>query len=114
MALPDSVHTNAWSPKLARAVRGRLHAAARKWVADQPRSEVDAALVDREADLAKWRDRRVGWGLILPMPPQDKHYSAGALARAEDQIEPIQKLVRDREAPVFRYLGGPRRNRELL
>jgi hypothetical protein len=54
------------------------------------------------ADLADWRDPRVGWGLILPHQADRSH---AELATAADAPAAIQQLVAHRNtARVFRYV----------
>jgi hypothetical protein len=52
-------------------------------------------------DEKNWRDKDVGWGLVLPHRPG---LSPEQLATADDASEPIRRLRAQRgDAPVFRY-----------
>jgi hypothetical protein len=53
-----------------------------------------------EESLLNWRNERVGWGLILP---KHEGLTPTAAARADDAPEPIQQLVAERNAKVYRY-----------
>ncbi|HEX6044353.1 MAG TPA: hypothetical protein VFZ22_07685 [Pyrinomonadaceae bacterium] len=53
------------------------------------------------ADVKNWKDKDVGWGLVLPHRPE---LSPAQLATADDAPEPIRRLRAERnDAPVFRY-----------
>ena len=56
------------------------------------------------ADIKVWKDKDVGWGLVLPDRPG---FSPQQLASADDAPNPIRELRAQRgDAPVFRYRPG--------
>lgn len=103
-------------------VEGRLDPRASDWAARRPSAPTrpEARKSDlflkpsRPPRLDDWRDRRVGWGLVLP---EREDLSADELARADDAPEPIRELLARRAAegeaaageeaaPVLRYRPG--------
>jgi hypothetical protein len=85
-------------------VAGRFAADDRPWALGGPAVEVDRKLVPTPAKPEDWRDRRVGWGVILPERPG---LDQAALAKPDDAGQAIAALVASRpHAQVFRYRAG--------
>lgn len=83
------------------AATGRFAADHRAWaLAMQKYGE--PTLRPDPPDPANWRDRRVGWGLILPETPG---HTADP-ASAADAPASIQALVAERHGKVLRYRAG--------
>jgi hypothetical protein len=81
---------------------GQFAADTRAWALATPKYGKPQMRPD-PPDSKNWRDRRVGWGLILPEPPCR---TADQLAGAGDAPAPIQALVAARHGKVLRYRPG--------
>lgn len=70
------------------------------WALTAARVRASTTLIPSPADPSNWADDTVGWGVILPEPPD---LEPAALATADDAPEPIRELVTERTGKVLRY-----------
>jgi hypothetical protein len=110
LQFPTNLKINAWTGEDTAASKPSPES--EDWILGNGGPRVRTFLAPpKVADPADWRDRRVGWGLVLP---GNSSLSSDDALTAKDAPEPIRALVMDRgengkPALVFRYLPGPNR-----
>lgn len=99
---PETLTINAWDGEPVQPAKVGDKAVG--W-ALKSRLDAEKYLFPTPPDYRDWRDRRVGWGLVLPARPGA---SQEAMASDEDAPQPIRDLRaaranEDGPAPIFRY-----------
>jgi hypothetical protein len=86
----------------AAPVSGRFADDIRGWaLAGPPTGE--GFLPPHPTDPANWRDKRIGWGVVLAETPG---FTAAQLTALEDVPEDLKRLIDDRAGKVLRYRAG--------
>src|SRR5205823_6582630 len=102
MDLPARVQANAWTGDATAA--GDLSPRFDAWtVRAKPIRAPKYLQPETPARPDDWRDSRIGWGLILP---DRDGLSREELASGADAPEPIRRLLKARNGPVFRFRAG--------
>jgi len=99
MTLPTSLRINAYTGSADSG--SALHALASRWIGgeiDVTAQPLGTAPVI--ANPADWSHPSVGWGLVLP---DDDSLDLAARSRADDQPEPIRRLLAHRDGVVLRW-----------
>ena len=99
-AMNESLSINAWTG--VGPAMGALEAGAGRWAVKKQLPNYPSKLVAGEpVELRDWRDKDVGWGVVLP---DNDALSVADRANAVDAPESIKRLLTARaSAPVFRY-----------
>lgn len=84
-------------------VSGTLAQQYAPWSLTNARVGAFRKLLPAAVNPADWSDEKVGWGIILPEPPNVSESDADALARADDAPAPIRELIASRQGKVLRY-----------
>src|SRR5262245_44135748 len=100
----QQIQANAWTGEAARGAFAKEETVRFARTASMPVRK-DYFVPPTRGDERDWRDPRNGWGLVLP---HRADLSPAQLATAADAPEPIQELVRQRNANVFRVPHDPK------